>query len=72
MIFKIPLITNMLPELITETDCGIIVDYNNLNQIKNAIINLRDNKELRKRLGENGRSAFEQRCNWNLMEQELY
>jgi glycosyltransferase involved in cell wall biosynthesis len=72
MMFKMPLITNMLPELITETDCGIIVDYNNLNQIKNAIINLRDNKELRERLGANGRRAFEQRCNWNLMEQELY
>ncbi|MGI0023407.1 MAG: glycosyltransferase, partial [Nitrososphaeraceae archaeon] len=72
MMFEIPLITNMLPELITDTDCGIVVDYNDLNQIKTAVISLRDNKELRKRLGANGRKAFEQKYNWNIMEQELY
>ena len=72
MMFGLPVITNVTSELITETGCGIIVDYNNPNQIKNAIISLRDNDELRKTLGTNGRRAFEQKYNWSIMEQELY
>ncbi len=72
MMFGIPLITNVAHELIDEIRCGIKVDYNDLKQIKTAIIRLRDDNELRKMLGANGRRAFEQKYNWNVMEQELY
>ncbi|OLC93073.1 MAG: hypothetical protein AUG16_00785 [Thaumarchaeota archaeon 13_1_20CM_2_39_20] len=72
MKFGIPMITNVAHELVDEIKCGIKVDYNDLNQIKTAIISLRDNKELRKRLGANGRRAFEQKYNWNNMEQDLH
>jgi hypothetical protein len=37
---------------------GIILDYNNIDQIREAIVNLRDNPDVRKRLEENGPNAF--------------
>jgi glycosyltransferase involved in cell wall biosynthesis len=72
MMCGVPIITNVAAEIVNETQCGILVDYNNLDQIKQAIINLRDNPELRKKLGDNGRKAFLQKYNWSAMEQRLY
>jgi len=72
MMFGLPVITNLTPELIHETNCGILVDYNDINQIRSAIISLRDDTELRNRLGNNGRKAFEQKYSWRIMEKELY
>ena len=72
MMCGIPVITNISEHLIREVDCGILVEYDNFDQIKSAIISLRDNPDLRKTLGENGRKAFLEKYNWNLMEQKLY
>ena len=72
MMCGIPLITNMEQQMVGEIGCGIIVDYNNTNEIKKAIVLLRDNLELRKKMGQNGRKAFEEKYNWDRMEQKLY
>jgi len=72
MMFGLPIITNVASEIINECGCGIIVDYKNLNQIKSAIIRLRDDDELRKRLIENGKNSFEQKYNWHNVEKELF
>lgn len=73
MMCGIPLITNMEQEIVgEEVGCGIIVDYNNISQIKEAIILLKDNAELRKKMGQNGRKAFLQKYNWSMMEIKLY
>ena len=72
MMFGLPIITNVAPEVVKKVDCGIIVDYNNISQIKSAVISLRNNIDLRRRLGYNGRKAFIQKYNWTIMEQELY
>jgi glycosyltransferase involved in cell wall biosynthesis len=72
MMCSIPLITNMEQNLVREIECGIIVEYNNINQVREAIIRLRDNSELRKKLGENGRKAFVEKYNWDNMEKKLY
>jgi len=72
MMFGVPVITNVARQIVNETDCGIIVDYDNPEQIKEAIITLRDKPELRKRLGTNGRKAFLEKYNWNLMEHKLF
>jgi len=72
MMFGLPIITNVATEIIHEVGCGITVDYNNLNKIKSAITKLRDDEDLRKRLGQKGREAFEQKYNWKLVEKELY
>ena len=58
-------------EIVNETRCGVIVDYDNIPQVKECIVNLRDNPELRKKLGENGRQAYLRKYNWYAMEQKF-
>jgi len=72
MMCGIPIISNVAQELIKEVDCGVVVEYGNVDQIRQTIIKLKDNPELRKRLGDNGRKAFLEKYNWNRMEQKLY
>jgi glycosyltransferase involved in cell wall biosynthesis len=72
MMCGIPILTNIAHDVVSETECGLIVEYGNVEQIKKAIVTLQDNPELRKRLGENGRKAFLERYNWDVMEQRLY
>ena len=71
MMCGVPLITNMEASLVKEIDCGITVQYN-IEQVRDAIIKLRDNSELRNRLGNNGRKAFVGKYNWGNMEKKLY
>jgi len=52
-------------------NCGLVVDANNIEEIKEAIIKLRDNPELCKELGANARRAYEERYSWEIMEQRL-
>ena len=72
MMFGLPVITNIAPEIVDKAECGIKVQYNDIDQIKSAITQLRDNTDLRKRLGTNGRKAFAEIYNWEIMEQKLY
>ena len=72
MMCGIPIITNVAHEIVNETGCGIIVEYDNVKQIKDTILKLRDDPNLRKRVGENGRKAFLEKYNWDIMEQRLY
>jgi glycosyltransferase involved in cell wall biosynthesis len=72
MMCGLPIITNMETKLVNEVGCGIIVDYDDINQIKAAVIRLRDNIELRRTLGNNGRRAFLQKYNWTIMEEQLH
>lgn len=72
MMGGIPIITNLSPELVNEIGFGIVVEYGNIDQITSAITRLRDDLELRKRLGSNGREAFLQKYNWDIMEKKLY
>jgi glycosyltransferase involved in cell wall biosynthesis len=72
MMCGVPIITNIATEIVNETQCGIIVDYDNICQMKKGILKLRDNPALKKRLGENGREAFLRKYNWTAMEQKLY
>ena len=72
MMLRIPIITNIRADLVNEIGFGIIVEYGNVEQIRSAIVTLRDSPELRKRLGENGRKAFVEKYNWGVMEQKLY
>ena len=54
-----------------EENCGLVVDANNVEEIKEAIIKLRDNPGLCRELGANGRKAYEERYSWENMEQRL-
>jgi glycosyltransferase involved in cell wall biosynthesis len=72
MMCGVPIITNLSRELISNVGFGIIVEYKDLEGIKRALVNLRDNLELRQRLGRAGRNAFLEKYNWKGLEKELY
>lgn len=72
MMCSLPVITNIVPEFIHDTGCGIVVEYSNVEQIKQAIIALRDNPKLREEMGDNGRKAYVEKYNWTNMEKKLY
>src|SRR6185312_9630088 len=72
MMCGVAVITNISHDLVNETKCGIVVDYQNTTEIKKAIIELRDNPELRKVFASNGRQAFVEKYNWGKMEEKLY
>lgn len=72
MMGGIPIITNLSPNLVKEIGFGMIVEFGNIDQIKSAITRLRDDPELRKRLGNNGRKAYLEKYNWSIMERKLY
>jgi glycosyltransferase involved in cell wall biosynthesis len=72
MMSGIPIITNIRSDFVNEIGFGIIVEYGNIEQIRSAIITLRDHPELRQRLGDNGRKAFVEKYNWGIMEQKLF
>ncbi len=52
-------------------NCGLVVDADSVEQIGQAIIKLKNNPQLCKELGANGRKAYEQRYSWAIMEQHL-
>lgn len=72
MMCGLPIITNIAHDFVRDIGCGIVVEYGNVEQIKQAIITLRDNPTLRKRMGNNGRKAFLEKYNWTNMEERLY
>ena len=56
---------------VRKENCGLVVDANNIEEIKEAIVKLRDNPELCKELGINARKAYELRYSWEIMEKRL-
>jgi len=72
MMCGIPIITNLSPEFVRKIGFGIIVDYNDVDGIRAAIVTLRDSLQLRINLGDKGRRAFLEKYNWKEMEKVLY
>ncbi len=56
---------------VLEEDCGLVVDAYDLSELKEKIILMRDTPDLCRRLGENGRRAYEERYSWDIMEERL-
>lgn len=71
MMCGLRIITNISHELVNDTKCGLIVEYENVEQIKQAIMTLRDNPEMRRFFGTNGRNTFLEKYNWTKMEEKL-
>lgn len=69
-----PIIVNdgtSMANIVRKENCGIVVPYGDYHTIKEAIIKLKNNTELCKKLGENGRRAYDEKYNWEIMEQRL-
>jgi glycosyltransferase involved in cell wall biosynthesis len=74
MICGKPLLANKdssTARIVSKEHCGIIVDANNISDIRKAIITLKDNPELCKILGENAKKAYEHTYSWDRMEEKL-
>jgi len=56
---------------VLKEDCGLVVDAHDLSELKEKIILMRDNPDLCRRLGQNGRRAYEERYSWDIMENNL-
>lgn len=57
---------------VLKENCGIIVDVNDLPDLEKKIALLKNNPELCRRLGQNGRRAYEEKYSWNIMEERLF
>ena len=57
--------------IVERENSGIVVPYGDVNAIREAILRLRNDLDLRRTLGENGRTAYETRYSWNIMESRL-
>lgn len=62
--------TNMA-KIVREEECGLVVPYGDVDAIKHAILTLKNDPALCKRLGENGRRAYETKYSWDIMEERL-
>ncbi len=56
---------------VAEENCGLVVDANNVAEIRNAIVKLRDNPKLCRELGANARNAYERKYSWEIMGRRL-
>lgn len=56
---------------VLKENCGLVVDAYDLFELKEKIILMRDNPDLCRRLGQNGRRAYEERYSWDIMEKRL-
>ncbi|MEQ8842931.1 MAG: glycosyltransferase family 4 protein [Acidimicrobiales bacterium] len=63
----LPVITTPLPvalEVVEGHDCGIVVPFDDPDAVVDAIAELREDPELRNRLGRNGHAAVREHYNW--------
>lgn len=69
-----PIIVNdgtSMADIVRRENCGIVVPYGDVNELKNAILKLKNNPQLYGRLGVNGRNAYDTKYSWKIMEQRL-
>jgi glycosyltransferase involved in cell wall biosynthesis len=58
-------------KIVEECNNGMIVPFTDRDALKNAILKLKADPQLREILGNNGRKAYEEKYNWKLMENKL-
>lgn len=63
--------TKFKVQTIEKYNMGITVEPNSITEIVEAILFLKNNKEVAKQKGENGRKAFENEFNWQIEEKKL-
>jgi glycosyltransferase involved in cell wall biosynthesis len=74
MASKIPIIVNentSMADIVRKEKCGIVIPYGNEEALIWAVSRLKNDLSLQKRLGDNGRKAYENKYNWTIMENRL-
>ncbi len=57
-------------EIVEQEDCGLVIDYDK-EALKEALVRLRSDPELRETLGRNGLKAAKERYNWEIEKEKL-
>ncbi|MDD5038127.1 MAG: glycosyltransferase family 4 protein [Dehalococcoidales bacterium] len=57
--------------IVADRKCGLIVPYGDVAAIREAIINLKNDANLRQAMGSNGRKAYETHYSWEIMKNRL-
>lgn len=60
-----------IDRLVEGINCGMVVPYGDVAALETALARLAQDPVLRQRLGENGRRAYEEKYNWNVMQERL-
>jgi glycosyltransferase involved in cell wall biosynthesis len=60
-----------MANIVRKENYGLVVPYGDINAIKHAIFSLKNDPDMCKRLGSNGRRAYEQKYSWNIMKNRL-
>jgi glycosyltransferase involved in cell wall biosynthesis len=60
-----------MSEIVRNEKCGIVVEYGDLTEIREAVMMLKSDQTLRETLGGNGRIAYESKYSWDIMEKRL-
>ncbi|MBT9151297.1 MAG: hypothetical protein DDT40_01488 [candidate division WS2 bacterium] len=60
-----------MADMVEKENCGLVVDSNSVDEIRKAIVRLKESPELCRQLGANGRRSYEQKYNREIMEQRL-
>lgn len=74
MMCGIPIIVSdqsSMAKIVRDENCGIVIQYGNIDEIKNAIQILKNNKDQYYKLSNNGERAYRQKYNWDIMEKRL-
>lgn len=74
MMCRTPIVVNeetSMAEIVRKENCGLSVPYDDKLALKKTILKLKNNPELCRKMGENGRKAFEREYNWEIMEERL-
>jgi len=60
-----------MANIVKQENCGLVVPYGDVAAIREAVLKLKNDAQLRETLGQNGRKAYESRYSWRIMEQRL-
>lgn len=60
-----------MDEIINQHQCGLVIEYGNINSLRSVLLELKNKPGLRKQLGENARKAYETEYNWAKMKERL-
>ncbi len=60
-----------MADIVRQTKCGFIVPYGDIEQYSDAVTILRRDVLLRRKMGENGKQAYDTKFSWEVMESRL-
>lgn len=60
-----------MANIVKKENCGMVVPYGDVGAIKEAVIKIKNDSSLYRKLGASGRKAYEDKYNWAIMERRL-